>query len=98
MGHMIIYFWKDLSLDEISDQAKININGWIKFLEELDEDKFESLISYKDSKGNLYQNPVNEIITHLINHSSYHRAQINSLFRQNNYEPVVVDFIAYTRL
>ena len=38
------------------------------------------------------------IMIHLVNHSSYHRAQIAMLLRQNGFEPVNTDFITYDRV
>ena len=35
---------------------------------------------------------------HLVNHSSYHRAQIALLLRQKGYEPINTDFITYDRV
>lgn len=91
-------FWKKISLEEISEQEKVNFNEWTNFLKKIKEDEFESSINYMNSKGNFYKNPVKEILVHLLNHSSYHRAQINLLLRQNNFEPIMIDFIVYTRL
>jgi uncharacterized damage-inducible protein DinB len=35
---------------------------------------------------------------HLVNHSSYHRAQIAMLLRQKGFEPINTDFITYDRV
>jgi uncharacterized damage-inducible protein DinB len=35
---------------------------------------------------------------HLVNHSTYHRAQIATLLRQGGLEPVNTDFITYDRV
>ena len=35
---------------------------------------------------------------HLVNHSSYHRAQIAMLLRQKGMEPINTDFITYDRV
>jgi uncharacterized damage-inducible protein DinB len=35
---------------------------------------------------------------HLVNHSTYHRAQIAILLRQQGFEPVNTDFITYDRV
>jgi uncharacterized damage-inducible protein DinB len=35
---------------------------------------------------------------HLVNHASYHRAQIALLMRQQGHEPINTDFITYDRV
>jgi uncharacterized damage-inducible protein DinB len=41
---------------------------------------------------------VEQIMIHLVNHSSYHRGQIAMLLRQNGFEPVNTDYITYDRV
>lgn len=55
------------------------------------------LINYQNSKGESFQNSVDEILTHLIIHGQHHRAQIALLFRQNGIAPPPTDLIFYIR-
>lgn len=55
------------------------------------------MLSYKNSKGDVFLNKVDEIITHLIVHGQHHRAQIALLLRQNDYTPPATDLIFYLR-
>jgi uncharacterized damage-inducible protein DinB len=48
--------------------------------------------------GDSYTNNVEMIMIHLVNHSSYHRAQIAMLLRQKGLEPINTDFITYDRV
>ncbi len=54
-------------------------------------------ITYQNSQGTVYENSVEEIIYHLINHSTHHRAQIAVLMRQSEILPPVSDYIFYLR-
>ena len=63
----------------------------------VDEAEFEKVIAYTSSQGANYSNTVRDILFHVINHSTYHRAQIASMFRQAGAEPLTSDYIFYKR-
>lgn len=54
-------------------------------------------ISYKNSHGNTYRNSLEEILCHVLNHSTHHRAQVALLMRQNDILPPQSDYIFYLR-
>jgi len=88
--------WKKYTLIELEHMSK-TINGqWIEFIES--SDNFDRELSYTNYVGLPYKNNVEHIMMHLVNHSTYHRAQIALLLRQKNYEPVNTDFITYDRV
>jgi uncharacterized damage-inducible protein DinB len=72
-------------------------NDWINFINSIEEEKLITIIEYKNIKGEQWKSAVWEIITHMINHSSYHRAQIAFLIRQKGMKPPSTDFIGYSR-
>lgn len=53
--------------------------------------------SYKTSHGILFQNSLEDLLTHVVHHSCHHRAQIALLMRQNNILPPQSDYIYYLR-
>ncbi len=90
-------FWEILPINKLESLHQSSTNDWLNYLTEIDEEGLNQRFGYKNTKGNFYVNTLSEIITHIINHSSYHRAQINMLLRQNNCEPELTDYIAYKR-
>ena len=62
-------------------------------------DKFDlnEVMNYKTSNGLAFNNSIHDTLLHVINHSTYHRGQIASDFRQNGLEPLVSDYIFYKR-
>lgn len=54
-------------------------------------------IFYKNSKGEEYSNSVRDILFHVVNHSTHHKGQIVSDFRQQGIPPLVTDYISYKR-
>ncbi|WP_414711827.1 DinB family protein [Sphingobacterium sp. UBA1498] len=45
-----------------------------------------------------FHNKVNDILLHVFNHGTYHRAQIASEMRRNGVEPINTDYITFIRL
>ena len=54
-------------------------------------------INYENSKGGTYSSNLQDILFHIINHSTHHRAQIAMDFRVNGLEPLTTDYIKYKR-
>jgi len=48
-------------------------------------------------EGEKLANNIKDIVVHVINHSTYHRAQIALLVRQSGGEPAKTDYIVYQR-
>ena len=63
----------------------------------LDKSDLNDKVSYTNTKGQTFNNSIRDILFHAINHSTYHRAQIATEFRQNGLEPLVTDYIFYKR-
>jgi uncharacterized damage-inducible protein DinB len=57
----------------------------------------EKVICYTNSKGEAFETSVEDILIHVFNHSTYHRAQVARDLRQNALTPVNTDYITYVR-
>ncbi|BDQ03602.1 DinB family protein [Ignavibacterium sp.] len=79
------------------DLEEIEINNHNQSLEILNSKTLDEKIHYSNTKGQKFSNNILDILFHIINHSTYHRGQIASDFRQNGLEPIVTDFIVYKR-
>ncbi len=60
-------------------------------------DDFEKRIDYENSKGRSFTNTLQDILFHVVNHSTHHRGQIAMNFRNNEIEPLSLDYIFYKR-
>ncbi|MDZ4824332.1 MAG: DinB family protein [Flavobacteriales bacterium] len=69
---------------------------WMTLLEE--PDALEKRVTYKNTKGQEFTNPVSEILTHLCLHQQYHRGQVLTLIRPLVEVVPATDFIAFLRL
>jgi uncharacterized damage-inducible protein DinB len=63
----------------------------------LNTSELDKVISYATFSGDKFDNTVEDILLHVVNHSTYHRAQIATYFKQNNVKPPETDFITYQR-
>jgi len=59
--------------------------------------QMEDVIVYKNSSGQEFTNLVGDMILHMLNHSTYHRGQIMTMFKHNGIEPLVTDYIILKR-
>jgi uncharacterized damage-inducible protein DinB len=55
------------------------------------------VISYTNSRGEAFETSVEDILIHVFNHGTYHRAQVARDLRQNMLTPVNTDYITYVR-
>ena len=60
-------------------------------------DNFEKRIDYENTEGRLFTNTLQDILFHIVNHSTHHRSQISMDFRSNDLEPIKLDYIFYKR-
>ena len=56
------------------------------------------IIHYTNSKNLSFENRLEDILLHVFNHGTYHRAQIATEMRRNGLEPLNTDYISYKRL
>ncbi len=73
--------------------------AWIDFLNGLTEDDFDKVIPYHTFNGDPYENHLNEIITHVINHGTHTRAQIGQQLKFAGAKTLpITDYSYYLRL
>jgi uncharacterized damage-inducible protein DinB len=90
--------WQKINSDEWIEQNTTVTSEWINLIESFQEKDFDTRIEYLNTAGEKYTNTVKDIITHVINHSTYHRAQIAQLVRQSGGHPARTDYIVYQRM
>lgn len=90
-------FWQLLSREEMDNLSKRSTDNWKSFIKTKQEVDLQSEVSYVNSKGKSYKNTLAQIMTHVINHSTYHRAQISARLRGEGITPPLTDYIAFFR-
>lgn len=86
--------WQTQSFFDLTEINQSNFQNTIKIL---DNRTLEELISYSNSKNEVFSNTIDDVLFHIINHSTYHRAQIATNLKQIHIEPANTDYIFYRR-
>ena len=86
--------WNELDVNEVSAVNKANFAGSMGIIETND---LENIFEYRNTKGAVFANSFRDVLFHIINHSSYHRGQVNADLRKAGIEPVITEYIFYKR-
>jgi len=88
--------WGNYSFEQLEKMSTEADALWTEFVKATEN--FNRELTYKNYVGDAYTNNVEMIMIHLVNHCSYHRAQIALLLREKGFEPINTDFITYDRV
>ncbi|MFM9840440.1 MAG: DinB family protein [Cyclobacteriaceae bacterium] len=70
----------------------------LNFIELKGTDFLQSKISYKNMKGDLFEDVAENILYHIVNHGSYHRGQVTTLLHELGVTKIQsMDIIFYLR-
>ena len=84
--------WQLHSIKNLAELDNENFHASMRILEQFD---INAIVNYSNSKGQLFNNSVRDILFQIINHSTYHRAQVATEFMLSGLEPLMTDYIFY---
>jgi uncharacterized damage-inducible protein DinB len=94
----LIDLWETFSIQETEVLLRNSSNNWNKFIKRQNKKSFaEKRCTYENSDGKVFTNLYIEIMQHVLNHSNYHRGQINLLLSKNESNPVEINFMDFLR-
>lgn len=79
-----------------SESAELD-KSWNAYLAGLADEDLSREIRYRSSEGSAYASRIDDVLTHVFNHSTYHRGQMARLVDECGGKRAVTDFIAVTR-
>jgi uncharacterized damage-inducible protein DinB len=79
------------SLEKLAELHK----RWNAYLGSLTESDFGKPVSYKNTKGQVFELPVEVVLTHVFDHSTYHRGQAATAIKKAGGQPRNTGFSAY---
>ncbi|MFD0764861.1 DinB family protein [Mucilaginibacter lutimaris] len=88
--------WPDANANELMPVVNANYKALLAYFENLQPADFDRVIAYKNSVG-YFETIVSDIITHLINHGTHHRAQIGTLLKLQGATLPPLDYVLYLR-
>ena len=89
--------WPTLSIAECDALMHENHAAYTQFLGEMSDDDLAHATAYRNSAGREFTSTVEEMLTQVAMHGSYHRGQIAALVRAAGDEPQATDYIAFAR-
>lgn len=89
--------WPEISLAECDAQLQELEAAWRAILGSLTESGLQDTCSYKNSKGEAWESNIQDILTHVLLHSAYHRGQIAFELRRLGSTPAYTDYIHAVR-
>jgi uncharacterized damage-inducible protein DinB len=91
-----ISVWPELDVEACGERLDQLSQLWPEYLDDMHE-SFTERVAYTNSRGEAWTNTVEEILTHVVIHSAYHRGQIASDVRASGGTPAYTDYIHAVR-
>jgi uncharacterized damage-inducible protein DinB len=93
--------WPSSTIEDCIALAEEMSSAWRDYLTQvaaqLPPASLDGKIEYRNSKGEPWSSRVEDIMTHVLFHSAYHRGQIALQMRASGIEPAYTDFIHAVR-
>jgi uncharacterized damage-inducible protein DinB len=88
----------DLQLKKIIAGISNQDKQWCDWISAATDAALNHVFAYQNTKKEQFKQPVNEMLIHLFNHTTYHRGQLITMFNQLNVEKIpATDFIVWSR-
>jgi len=88
--------WPKFELQSFNDIIERNYSEWVSFINTVVEPS--QSVTYQNFKGDKFSNKLLDILAHVINHGTHHRAQIGMLLKQSEgIELPSTDYVHYVR-
>jgi uncharacterized damage-inducible protein DinB len=89
--------WPALTLDECEKLGKENVSAFDSLVSGLTPGLLEKPVTYRNSAGDEFTSTIEDMLTQVAMHGSYHRGQIAASIRAAGDTPSPTDYIAFAR-
>jgi uncharacterized damage-inducible protein DinB len=89
--------WPDWDLAECEKRLLALPRQWRDFFADVEPADLAVSVEYVNSKKQPFSSRVDDVLTHVVMHSAYHRGQIAAETRASGHEPAYTDFIHCAR-
>lgn len=95
--HAGLDFWVNEGLAGCAERVEASANRWQTVLNERAANNLDQPVVYTNSSGTTFETPLQDLLTHVVNHGTHHRAQIALLLREADIPPPATDYIFFVR-
>lgn len=95
--HTSLALWETDDLETCAERLSASSTRWQTVLDGQGTEALDRVVAYTNTKGTPFETPLRDILTHVVNHGTHHRAQIAGVLREAGGEPPVTDYIFYVR-
>lgn len=95
--HQVRDWFPTLPLDELRQMARTLDADWLAYLDACNPNALDAECNYVSSEGVGYSSQIRDILTHVYNHSTYHRGQLARLVSECGGQRASTDYILLTR-
>lgn len=89
---------KSLTFSDISNKLIQSSNNWADWVKQANEVNINHVFEYRNSKKELFKQPVSEVIMQVVNHQTYHRGQLVTMMRQAGVTKIPgTDYVLFCR-
>ncbi|MEL7473070.1 MAG: DinB family protein [Planctomycetota bacterium] len=94
-GEPIELFPTGVSMDELETVGAQAAELWAEWLSHLTDARLRQVCDFSTTDGIAWSAHIEDILTHVINHSAYHRGQVATSIALAGGTPAVTDFIRF---
>jgi uncharacterized damage-inducible protein DinB len=87
----------DLQMNTLEREWPQVEEAWRAWVGSLRDEDTGAAVAYADLRGRQWQQPLWQIVFHVVNHSTHHRGQVSGFLRAIGHKPPPLDFIAFVR-
>jgi len=87
--------WPTLTRDQCAAELAADAGEWRAYLASGPD--LGTRLKYTNAKGEAFENSIEDVLTHVLMHSAYHRGQLAMLTRDSGDTPATTDFIFAAR-
>ena len=90
--------WSERKADTFEKSIDDNHSAWVDYINGLNEEDFQEILPYKNLKGDSFEDRLEDILMHVINHGTHHRAQSGQQLKFAGVGNLpITDYIFYIR-
>ncbi|MGF7172621.1 DinB family protein [Azospirillum doebereinerae] len=82
-------------LDDLHAAREAEDERILRMVQALPDDRFETILAYRNTAGTPFELPFAPVLTHVFNHQTHHRGQAHTLLSQFGLKAPVIDFVYF---